>query len=142
MTIAEHSGTSAEGSLHQGGDAVTDRHRSIRRSYEARFERIQKGPRAIAVKGGLPLRSLDAAIEIVRVIDDAGTVARCCRGHRAMKLEGMQIIEIGRRDTTAQTPAMAPPLPATKTDIQGELTDASQPPTARHRNGRAAGASA
>src|ERR1700758_130008 len=110
MAIAEDNGMPAEGSLHQGGDAVTDRHRGIRGSYETRFERIQKGPHAIPVKGGLPLWRLDAAIEIVRIIDKAGPRARCYRGDRAMKLEGMQVIELGRRDTPARAPAMAPPL--------------------------------
>src|SRR5205807_730691 len=128
--------------LQQAGDAVTDRYRSIRRSHQTHFERIEKGPHPVAVKGELPLRRLYVAIEIVRVIDDAGTVARGYRGHRAMKLEGMQVIEIGRRDIPARTPAMAPPIPATETEIEGQLAAAPQPATARHRDSPAAGASA
>jgi len=141
VVIAQDSGTPAEGSLHQGGDAVTDRHRGISRSYETRFERIKKGPHAIAVKSGLPLRRLYAAIEIVRVINNAGPRARCYQRDRAMKLEGMQVIELGRRDTPARTPAMAPPIPAAETKIEGELAATSQPATARHRDSAVAGAS-
>jgi hypothetical protein len=140
MVIAEDSGTPAKGSLHQVGDAVADRHRSIRRRYETRFERIKKRPHAIAVKGELPLRRLDAAIEIVRVIDNAGSRARCYRGNGAMKLERMQVVELSRRDTPTRTPAMVPPLPATETEIEGELAATPQSATARHRDSPAAGA--
>src|SRR5262249_31150601 len=104
------------------GDPIADGNHGIGDGDKLVLQPVVKWTQALPVEPGLHLRRFDAAIVIVRIVNDACRRGRRDRSDRSVGFGGMQVIEIGSRQQPPETWAMPVPIVEAEAGVEKRLS--------------------